>query len=600
MIRKVYISPLNNIRFVKAGQIVPDLYNNPIYGESWFSEQIKRYEENVIYDQKVQTTDRLTIEIWANNLNEGVPSVQLYTCSGELVYETALTQTSESLPDEYNTVVSYQSADFWADVDPGRYYLYINLQFPNEQQLFYISEPISVAERWPDTLYIEYQHSTNKYGVLFEDAYKFFGFRFEGVLTDKEFLSDRVVFGDQNDNSIPIYANAFEGDVLIAGGGDGGRVPDYVLSTLNEVFTCDSILVEGVARTAAEGAAIEKGKEENYPLYTGSIELRLPDNTQPYTTVEGGITVFAIPPYPFVIMQFSINKGTFPRYSYTTPTYIPDSTALDDYIADRNAEIVTAGLVGELSIEVDELIYTIGAGENLDNATSDVLTKHFDFTSTTTGSGQDLDLHVTMSALLSVGTLAYAMINPSNNLGQAGYVQGLSTLEIISGYIAGSADDYTHMLFHNDKMTAATITGDYLTSLSGDCPVYLRSFNLINSPEIASFNIYNVLSDCRANLTVFKMTGCASLTSILGYYNAGDNLSMAALRLVDIRGNALTVSSINAIYNETYTADINQLFYVLGGEFITKSQSPIALPTSASAIARSNLINQWGWTLISA
>ena len=603
MIRQLYISPLNGIRWVKAGQTTAAKYNNPIENEAWFTELRKSWEDYADYTLKKQTNDSLFIRAWANEVTESSPTLELYSCDGEVVITTAMIAENLTLIDPYDTDISYANPNFWNAVDPGRYYLYMTVPYDDGVNVFWISEPIEVAERWEDTILIEYRHSTNKMGVLFENRNFFFSFRIEGIVYNPDDLINRVVFSDQNDDTDPLYANAYEGYALLFGGGNGGFVPDYATKIGNNIFTCDQVLIEGTQYTAADGAQFEKTRTDGYRLVQAVIQLRFPDNDRPNSWSEGGLDIFEKPAaYPFIIMSFSINNGTFPGYIYATPTLILDDDDLANYIAARNVNILAAGLTGTIEQQGDFIVYVVGMGENYNNCNSKLLTKYMTLRSITIGSSNNLNFVLALTANLAGGQSAYGFVNPSNTLQQVGYISGITPLPLLSAYIAGAAGTYDSLLFHDDTLSLIQVKGDYLRDIIGPSPANLIGFNVSGNPRLTTFNILGALSASKNSLTNLIVQNNATLTTITNYYNSITDY-MVVLRSLLLQGNNMGTSGANALYNNIYEAySPGGVFFIFNGQIDTSAQlsgqSASNVGVGNSATARSVLINQFNWEVI--
>lgn len=602
MIRKVYISPLNNIQFVKSGVIVPARYNSPIENESWLSEQLAPWEEGK-YCQKIQQSDRFNFETWTNSALELGSELKLYSCDRELIDTISL--NSAILP-EYEGLDTrlYRSIpDYWETIPEGQYFLVLTIPFPDSNTETYISEPLNVAEKWEGTVYGEYRNSVNVTGVIFENNNVYFGLRIEGEIRNNEQLVSRVTFEDQEDDTEQLYSNSYDGYQLLLGS-ELSWVPDYMVRKASHVFDCDSVLWESTQYTAADGAAFEKGREDNYKLVTGVIELRLPDNQKQFTWTSGGLNIImSATTYPYVVMSFAIKNGTFTGYAYNTPILILDVDDLNAFISDLNVnQLPGAGMTGNVSLDGANLVYTLGTGENYDNSDNVVFTKYIEIKSTTTSTGQNLNLNVTLLANLAGGQSGYALINPSNNFDSSGFISGLAPFTIVSGYVAGEADDYIHKFFHDDTMGTLRLQGTYFKGITGPVPALLKIFSIINSPAITTFNMYAALNAARLNLTNVVITGCANLTVISSYYDSTPNLSLIALRSLILTGNKLSVIALNGLYNNMgLSAVIGGQLAVTNGTINTSGQVPATQPTNTgtgnSALARSTLINTYGWTV---
>jgi hypothetical protein len=606
MIFDTYIHPANPIKFIPTGYAPTDRYNTVPMDRDWFADRILSWQQKVDYAQPVQLKDRLSLQFWAS---PGTTiTLYLYKCDGTLIENTE-DFTLITTPSEIDFNGSIYNAykfidnDYWSLLDEGRYYLYAWFQASDpDNDKYYISEPIELKEKHEGSVLLAYGRPDNISGLISEQTRQRFEKRIFGAFMPTEHGVERVSFLDNGYNTTQLHAVSYRKKVFMIGG-DGGQFPDYELDCLMHVYDFPMVKHDNVPHVAAEGAALILGTHDRFPLYTASIELRESDNEAAYTNRTGTLRLATFT-YPVVVMysEVGIENGIM-DFFYLPADYLEDDTAAAAYASDLNAEAINQGLTGTFSMDGDELIYTLGDNETYNYAYSKVLTKFMTVTHTPTGSGQGLNF-ITRLTGANTGVSSFAKIDPDLSVEVAASI-GATEYVHISNWNSPSAGSFTSYIFHDDTMASIGISGDYLTNTGGDTPVLMTTFGLFNSPIITSYNMYQALEQSKYSLQTIVIKDNITLNGLAQYYyspSAGVYVNLNAAKYFDFRGNNMTNTKLNELYNNyagiTNSAHSHGLITVFGGIINTSGQLTGHTPTGASTTSRSILVNTYNWIVI--
>lgn len=615
MERIVTFSAANQHRFIPLDEVLPVKYNTRDFDKSLFSELEPYWQTKVQYAQKVQQSDPLRIQI---KVSQNVFPVNLYVykCGGEqvsgpfaLTYLSSLPPIIEDGIQRY--VYIYEGINFWSLLE-GLYYLVIECKFDEDGDTvadytdLFVSEPVMVKEKHPKTTLIEYSNSTNKDDIIFEQTKQKFSFRVEGAVIKPQPKVDRVVFVDQGEDSVQLSATPFRSWEFAAGFTNGG-VPFWVVEKLNHIFTLDGIYIEGKGYTTIEGSQFKYEQEDPiYPLFQANIEIGDKDNGSLHTFNRGGMTLLSpIPAYPFEIYQTEIGYVNNVEFIYSFPRRIDDLTELNAWIAARNSAITANGMLGNIAISNNTLVYNRGANESYNYAYCGVLTKRIGIKHTVSAAST-IEFELFLAGVNASNR--YSTYSPTGALGKFGTVPNSITSIDPFNYNAASAGTYTYDLFHDGSLNVINMLGVDISGIDsfGDTdniPSSLAEFAIILSNKLTSFDIWQELG-IAARLTLERVvfSGNHNLNNLGdGYFNPGVLLRFKKLRFIHLADNNLSSADIDAFYNSMLDAyyAIAPYAFPVDGIISTAGQTPTALPTGASASARDILANTLNWTITS-
>lgn len=614
MERKVTFSACNQYRFIPLDEVLPEKYNFRQFDKALFSEVQEYYMTKSEYAQKIQKSDPCRIQMKTTQ-NFFPVRLYVYKCGGELVsgpFALSNFALSPALIEQgiERFVQRYENPTFFNNLE-GNYYLVLECRFDENNDGvvdftdWFVSEPISVKAKHPKTGLLEVGNSTNKDDVIFKQPRQKFSLRVESMMVPMQPKSDRVVFMDQGEQPVQISATASRSWTLIF-----LRVPMWMVDKLNHYFALDAIYYEGLGITPIDGAALKYDVQEtSYGLCQVSIEVAESDGQGVFEYFKGGIEMFQVPDFPFVIYSTDIGHLNNYDFNYPQPIRIADDTALNNWINARNASITASGMAGQIARSTTTVVYNRGLGENYTYAKSRILTRRLGIVNTTTGV-QAVPLSLEMSGGSYTGL--WVVFNPA--LGYAGTgnaPQGEANFVISNfAFNAPGAGTYTYELWHEGTiekiyMKGARISGIDKYGLETSLPP-LTSFGIDDSVALTAFSLFGQLPELRNTLVNYRLRNNANLTDTGVYYPllAYSTHGWKKLQTVTLNQNRLNAAMIDQWFNSMRAATLapdpggfGPQFYIYNGSVLINNQSPAAAPTSASSAARNILMNTWGWNL---
>ena len=264
MANEIHIPFLNPVRFVELDPVALPQYNTKHFDDYWFKEQRQPYETDIDYKQRYQTNDTIYMQFESNFASI---QMEVIDCEQTVLLTQAATQVraNKYLPGYYVYEITSSLAPFSA----GTIWLKLNLGIGSK---FMISEPIELAENWPNTILFQYNNSKYHGDVIFETGIVF-GFRCEAVIEDYEPGSERTSYRDQKLNPTTLKVRPFDSFTVVAGHRTG--IPNWVAKKMNWIWSCDNVLLDG-----ENFAVLDEGKLEDevihkqYPLKHWALKIQ--------------------------------------------------------------------------------------------------------------------------------------------------------------------------------------------------------------------------------------------------------------------------------------------------------------------------------------
>jgi hypothetical protein len=162
--------------------------------------------------------------------------------------------------------------------DEGIFYLKAEIQIGTQASIMY-SEPIKVADSFPKTIVLFYNHNINDFDTLFttgnchgmmiriEGGMKSGGFQPGGIFDmyhDLDYVSEQL-------NATPFNVEKFTF-------GPGYGMPNYMIDKLNRLLSLSEFRIDGTQYVRADGAKFERAGVDEYPLAGWSIDLVRKEN----------------------------------------------------------------------------------------------------------------------------------------------------------------------------------------------------------------------------------------------------------------------------------------------------------------------------------
>lgn len=242
----------------------PAPYNTKYFENFHYRETIPYYLSADDYYQPWQKNDIIYLQLMANY---GPHSVEIINNKGYLVTSIAFAPVATSL--DSGGLLTYRASIALNTLPEGVY----KLQLKSGDPLTITTESdwFCLKELHQGSILFTYKHSENDFGVAFETGVEF-SFRVHGGFKEFQPQSERVVFIDQPSNIVQLSSKSFHTEKLIIGNAYG--VPKWVIDKINQVFDCDTVLVDGKQWVAVSGARFEANRLDRYTKEGWSIEVR--------------------------------------------------------------------------------------------------------------------------------------------------------------------------------------------------------------------------------------------------------------------------------------------------------------------------------------
>lgn len=264
MANVIYFPLLNPVRFVELDPVQLPQYLTKHFDDYWASEQLQSFETVVNFKQKFQTNDTIYLQFESN-----FASIQMSVidCDQNVLLTQAATQVraNKYLAGYYVYEITL-SLEAFSEIT---IWLKLNLGLGSKLM---ISEPIELAETWPNTILHQYSNSKYHGDVIFETGIVF-GFRCEAVIRRLDPASERTSYRDQKVNPTTLKVRPYRAFELAIGFKTG--VPDWVIDKMNWIWSCDNVLCDGKSFAVLEDSKFEdKEIDPRYPFRSWSLNIQ--------------------------------------------------------------------------------------------------------------------------------------------------------------------------------------------------------------------------------------------------------------------------------------------------------------------------------------
>lgn len=227
-----------------------------------FSEQIRSWQDQVMYYQKQCLGDTIRFQVQTNltpvRLNIIDCQQRSYGTFDAVVKPTNIV-APETLTYEFNFQLT---PDF--TIGQVFYFLLTFGEAGQEAYVPWISEPQVIVPDDDTTSLIEYTNSFNHQNVVFDTGIVY-NFRVESNLQNLDPLTYDAVFQDQPMNLRTIKSIPYDQWLFILGPAQG--VPDWVARLVRSIWTLDTVKYHGIQYTKPDGQKwTATGLDNNYPL----------------------------------------------------------------------------------------------------------------------------------------------------------------------------------------------------------------------------------------------------------------------------------------------------------------------------------------------
>jgi hypothetical protein len=263
---RITIPYLNPVKFHK---LTPDETAKYLtrHMDDWnFSNTVPAYQIKQHYYQPFQTSDSLELQLESSFTAH---TAKIVDGCGVTVQTLTMVQGAESASEP--GLFIYEISQSLAAIEPGKYYITINCN----DELVLVSEPIEIKEVHEYSIVIEYSHTQNKDGLIFETG-KTLELRVGGHIIFKEPASKDTSYEDQSYDTTTLDSVPYRIWELYVGGSTG--IPPYLIDKINRILGCNSLKVEGIYFAKPEGAKLEAIVADDYTLRGWTVDLQEAEN----------------------------------------------------------------------------------------------------------------------------------------------------------------------------------------------------------------------------------------------------------------------------------------------------------------------------------
>jgi hypothetical protein len=263
MANEIYIPFSNGVRFYKVNPNQQGQYLTRHFDDYWQKEQLRNFETPVEYKQKWQTNDSFPLQYESNFASI---NLKVIDCEQNTIVDQNAVQirSNKYLPGYY----VYENTISWASVSPGTYYLLLTLGGTEQM----ISEPMEIAEEWPNTTLYEFSNSTFHGDIVYETGIVL-KFRCESFITRLDPGNERTAYRDQKMNPTVLKSVPYRGWKLVIGYPTG--VPDWVIDLMNWIWSCDNVTCDGKSFAVSENSQFEEVEHDKvYPFRSWTLNVQ--------------------------------------------------------------------------------------------------------------------------------------------------------------------------------------------------------------------------------------------------------------------------------------------------------------------------------------
>ncbi len=578
IVRFPIISP---VQFSQRGRTQNPVYNRRLLNAGWshaetLAPETGRESDQTFCTQKFCLSDTICIQVHFNAYFS--PVLYLYKGtpdgSGKLMGYTGLgvpvgTVQQVVVPGNYypngtdpNRIFMYticytfRPLQINGNLDEGIYYLVLRVD-NNEGEdaiAYYHSEPLELKESHPKTMLLRYKNSVNTLDgqAIFEQVNTAFGLRVEGDLHSYEPGSVDTAFNDQNEETRILYSvpyDTFKFSVR--------NQPDYAIQKLSRVFACDSVFIDELRVSKAEGEGFEFTTIDALnPLTGATITVRPYENEQSMTNIKRSFTVFEGVSAPYAVSNVTITDGHIEQ-ELNEYSIIEDAVAGEDLAAAWNA--ANSGLSGFFTYEDNNMTYTNAPGERWKALRAWV---------------HDNIMTVEVTASLSNRQFKFSqqgspMVVDWNDGAANYYADTNTTIQNLSHTYAATGTYVMRVFYQTDNgfyrfTISPQQTGMRVTNIGGLAPSNLQYWYVFDADLDSSFNL-DFLIPARASLLSLQMVSCGISHPFTGTFLTGGGTNiLQKLTFIDLRDNDISQIGIDQflIYYKAYTAWMLRHCYV--------------------------------------
>jgi len=250
-------------------------YNTFTMQEDWFKNRVADWIENNDFFSPWQWNDVLPFQCQTNGL--APVTIQLLSGDGDyigdpIVIPSVATSALQSPQTLFQQIISMTDLKTANSLQDDEYY-FLWFMGIGEGQAVFISEGITVKDKHPGTVLVEFKHSRNKLGAVFTEGY----FPCLRVPKNGGRYTPKARFTEFEDQPADL-------DLLASIGYDTwkftvGLLPDYLMQKLDRALLLDTVFIDGTQYTRDAGSNWEQQTFPGEAKVFMSIELRKAKNS---------------------------------------------------------------------------------------------------------------------------------------------------------------------------------------------------------------------------------------------------------------------------------------------------------------------------------
>jgi hypothetical protein len=242
--------------------------------ESFFAHNIKDWQTPTTYCSPWQKSDLPILQFTAEDtIDLSTFTFRLLDREGRVI--KTYTPNSTSGFSAGNQLVWNTSLDF-INVEDGTYFLQLkcaSLSFCNNNDLYFISEPLDVKERQENTILYKYRNTHNDQLVFWNVENIVMQARIESAFEYYDTKTKVFSYENQPLNMTILEAIPHRVHRLVFGH-ENNRLPDYRIDFVERLFGCDTIQINKSFFARNGDANTTYVREKNHPKSQASIEVR--------------------------------------------------------------------------------------------------------------------------------------------------------------------------------------------------------------------------------------------------------------------------------------------------------------------------------------
>jgi hypothetical protein len=281
-------------------------YNYRNIDSDWYYRTLKEYEQKQPYVQPFQQSDTIRVQwIGSDNTSGFYDHVKLLDSNGS---DTGVSISVGSSAIGSRTLYTI-TLPLW-NINEGKYFLSVYHHPPSNEKTCIVFEPFYVKQVHIKTVRIDYYNSFNDQSVIYPTSAYIPQIRVHGCITDVTNESKFNVYEDQPMNVEMVSGIPYRTFELTLGGSKG--IPQWYADIIERALLTDTLMIDGIAYTRAEGAKLESKKEAGKPLNMYTIKLRERYNTATLDIVQKKSYVVGAMPQTnyFWIETMTINNAS--------------------------------------------------------------------------------------------------------------------------------------------------------------------------------------------------------------------------------------------------------------------------------------------------